>query len=261
MPRNPDYQTIKIVLCQIINQNNKRGGTLQSVTTLSSALNQICKEYGGERGNNEKVLLRAWNDLYRNGDIIPGTGISELSHSFFQVTDKGNESFEYLNRDPGNPQGYLEQLSKKTEIDNITKSYLDEALQTYNANCFRASAIMLGCASERLILNLAEILVIKIKNNGDKPSKKLNSWMISQIIDGIEHELNQKRKVFPDQLSKRYKKYWPVFVQVIRDARNKAGHPVDIESIGKSDVHSTLLIFAYFVELNKELEKWVLNNW
>jgi hypothetical protein len=261
MSKNPDYQTVKILLCQKIDQINKQGGTLQSTTTLSSALNQICKEYGGKRDDNEKVLLRAWNDLYRNGDIIPGTSISELSPSFFQVTDKGNESFEYLNRDPGNPQGYLEHLSKKAKIDHIAESYLREALQSYNANCFKAAAVMLGCASERLILNLAEILVGKIKGKGDKPSKKLGSWQIGQIIDGIEHELNQKEKVFPDQLGKRYKKYWPSFVQAIRDVRNKAGHPTDIESIGKPDVHSTLLIFIYFVELNKELEKWVLNKW
>ena len=261
MPKNPDYQTIKIVLCQIIDRVNNRGGTLQSVTTLQEALNRICNEYGGQRSQNEKVLSRVWNDLYRNGDIIPGTGISELSPSFFQVTDKGNEAFEYLNRDPGNPQGYLEHLSEKTEIDNITESYLDEALQTYNANCFKAAAVMLGCASERLILNLAKILAEKIKGKGGEPSKKLTGWMISQRIDGIEHELNQKKKVFSDQLRKRYEKYWPIFVQIIRDTRNKAGHPTDIEPINKADVHSTLLIFIYLIELNKELEEWVLNNW
>ena len=38
MPKNPDYQTIKIALCQIIDQSNKRGGTLQTETTLSGAL-------------------------------------------------------------------------------------------------------------------------------------------------------------------------------------------------------------------------------
>ena len=115
MRKNPDYQTVKIILCQEIERINKHAGTLQSTTTLRSALDKICREYGGKRDDNEKALLHVWNDLYRNGDIIPGTGISELSPSFFQVTDKGNENFEYLNRDPGNPQGYLEHLSKKAK--------------------------------------------------------------------------------------------------------------------------------------------------
>lgn len=261
MSKNPDYQTVKIALCQIIDQNNKRGGTLQAETILNAALKQICQECGGQRSQNEKVLKRAWNDLLRNGEISLGIGISNMSPSFFEVTDKGNESFEYLNRDPGNPEGYLKHLSKKAKIDNIAESYLCEALQTYNANCFKAAAVMLGCASERLILNLNKILIEKIKNKGDKPSKRLIDWRISQIIDGIEHELNQKKKTFPDQLSKRYEKHWSSFVQVIRDTRNKAGHPADIESISKPDVHSTLLIFIYFVELNKELEEWILKNW
>ena len=195
MSKNPDYLTVKITLCQIIDQNNKRGGTLQAETILSTALNQICQEYGGQRNQNEKVLKRVYADLLRNGEITSGIGISNMSPSFFEVTDKGDETFEYLNRDPGNPQGYLEHLSEKAEIDNITKSYLNEALQTYNANCFKAAAVMLGCASERLILNLAEILVEKIKGKGDEPPKKLTGWMISQRIDGIEHELNQKKKV------------------------------------------------------------------
>lgn len=261
MPKNADYQTIKIALCQIIDQSNKRGGTLQTETTLSGALDQICNEHGGQRSQNEKVLKRVWGDLLRNGEISLGIGISNMSPSFFEVTEKGNETFEYLNKDPGNPQGYLEHLSKKAKIDHVAKSYLDEALKTYNADCFKAAAVMLGCASERLILNLNKILIKKIKDKGDEPSDKLKDWKISLIIDGIEHELNQKKRFFSNHLKKRYEKYWSTFIQIIRDTRNRAGHPVEIETIDKADVHSTLLIYIYFVELNKELEEWILNNW
>lgn len=261
MSKNPDYQTIKIVLCQEIDRINKRGGTLQTATTLRSALDKFCKEYGGQRTDNEKALLRVWNDLKRNGDIISGTGISDLSPSFFQVTDKGNETFEDLNRDPGNPQGYLKVLSKKVKIDPITKSYLDEAQKTYNAECFKAAAVMLGCASERLILNLNEILIKKIKDKGDKPSKKLNSWRISQIINGIEHELNQTKKQFTNRLRERYEGYWSFLIHSIRITRNEAGHPVDIGQIDKPKVRLAFDNFAYLIELNNELEEWILNNW
>ena len=261
MPKNPDYQTIKTTLCQIIDKLNKRGGTLQAETILSSALDQICNEHGGRRSQNEKVLKRAWGDLLRNGEISLGIGISNMSPSFFEVTDKGNETFEYLNKDPGSPKGYLEHLSKKAKIDHVAKSYLCEALKTYNADCFKASAVMLGCASERLILNLRDILVKKIESAKGQASKKLVHRQISKVMDRIENELNQKKKQFPKDLSERYERYWSFLAHVIRITRNEAGHPINIESIKKPEVHLAFENFAYLIKLNKELEEWILNNW
>ena len=261
MLKNPDYQTIKIVLCQEIDRINKRGGTLQAETTLKSALDKICQNHGGQRKQNEKELKHVWSDLLRNGDIFLGSGISNMSTSFFEVSEKGNETFEYLNRDPGNPQGYLDHLSEKAKIDPITKSYLDEALKTYRADCFKAAAVMLGCASERLILNLNGTIVESIKRKSDEPSKNLKDWKISKIVDGIRHELNQRKKQFGNRLRKRYEGFWSALEYIIRESRNKAGHPADIEQINKSDVHLAFANFAYLVELNKEIEEWILNNW
>ena len=261
MPKNPDYQTIKIILCQIIDKLNKSGSTLQTETTLSSALDQICTEHGGQRAKNEKALKHVWNDLLRNGEISLGIGITNTSPSFFEVTNKGKETFEYLKKDPGNHQGYLEHLSKKAEIDYITKSYLDEALETYNADCFKAAAVMLGCASERLVLNLKEILIKKIKDKGENPSKKLRNRLISKIIDGIKYELNQKKEKFSNSLREKYEGNWLFLVHHIRITRNEAGHPINIESIKKPEVHLAFGNFVYLVKLNRELEEWISDNW
>jgi hypothetical protein len=92
--------------------------------------------------------------LFRNGILSWGYNLSNPEQPFYHVADYGLRILEKLSGDPGNPDNYMAFLLKNTALNPIALSYVEEALRTYNAACFKASAVMLGAASEGLVLTV-----------------------------------------------------------------------------------------------------------
>jgi hypothetical protein len=64
-------------------------------------------------------------------------------------------------------------LDRQLALDPVARSYLVEALKTYNAGCFKATAVMAGAASERLVLRLRDALVVRLTEAGRPISASL----------------------------------------------------------------------------------------
>jgi hypothetical protein len=68
---------------------------------------------------------------------------------------------------PDDPAGYLVRLREIPHMSSLVREYATEALQAYNARLYRASAVMLGVASEAAVLEAAEGLAA-ILNDTEK---------------------------------------------------------------------------------------------
>ncbi|GAF79886.1 unnamed protein product, partial [marine sediment metagenome] len=108
-------------------------------------------------GNNDaqqQAVLTVWNDLFRTGFLAWGLNFCNPSPPFFHVTEKGRNALKHISRDPSNPDGYIHYLETIVNLSDTTKSYIIEALETYNSNNYKASAVMIGCASESIIIEM-----------------------------------------------------------------------------------------------------------
>jgi hypothetical protein len=207
---------------------------------------------------NARLAMDAWDDLYRAGMIGYGLDLANLGHGWSHLTAFGKASLADWSRDPSNPAGYRGVVEPYLKDEPIARSYLGEALETYNKGTFKASAVMLGCAAEALNLSLRDKLVAKITAAGDAVPANLNTWIISHVLRGMEALLTARAKDMDRGLRDRFESYWPAWTGLFRMTRNEAGHPVSVDPITRDAMHAALLLFPEHARLSFDLSAWVV---
>jgi hypothetical protein len=205
----------------------------------------------------EQALLTFWNDLFRTGYLAWGYDLSNPEPPFCHVTIRGRRALQNLSRDPANPDGYLCHLTSKGHLNAISESYLKEALQTYNAGCFKATAVMIGAAAESIALQLRDVLTAKAGSLGRTIPKDLQDWRIKRVLDALKKELDNQKPKMQNALAQNFESYWPAFTQQVRAVRNDAGHPSSVDPVTHESVHASLLIFPELAKLSSELKDWI----
>jgi hypothetical protein len=244
--------TIRAVLLDVVNEFSRREHNFQSRAVLQEAWRrlQLSNVSGGDQ-----ALLTAFYDLFRTGHVSWGYDIANPDPPFMHLTEQGRRTLEHLSRDPANPDGYLAHLLSTTVLNSVADSYIREALRTYNADCFRATAVMVGAAAESIVLELRDVLVARITALGRTPARALNDWRVRRVLEALQSELNSQSSSMPNREA--YEAYWPAFTQQIRAARNEAGHPSSIDPVTPETVHASLLILPELARLAEELRGWV----
>lgn len=149
---NPSARKIRAKLLELIaEQNTQRSDS--SALQMHSVLREAQAQLGiGRNPKAEQKVLTEWNELFRTGFLAWGHDFNNEKPPFFHVTDRGSRALELAHRDPSNPEGYVTHLQLKSELGPISKAYLSEALDCYVAGSFKAAAVLIGAASERLVL-------------------------------------------------------------------------------------------------------------
>ena len=225
------------------------------VHNFFNGLISICKSSGIEF--NYPAALEYWWHLARIGVVaVPGGKLQLLmsgQHPEVVVTERGRKLLETGERSPHDPEKYILALKRLVhEPDAIALSYLDEAVGAWSAGLYRSSAVMLGCACERLVILLAEAFS---KVGGPQATKvsKLAANIpskISALFDAISNalmNLNGPQKLPGNLRDALDRKLLPVFEHA-RGLRNKSGHPTTAE-VSDQDAEAGLLLFPGFCDI------------
>ncbi len=258
----PDGQTMRRELLEVIQELSRNSPTsLQTSSILINAANRLGISNGPRDLESQQALLTLFNDLFRNGHLAWGLNLSNPAPPFCHVTEQGRRTLGHLSRDPANPGGYLQHLNANGQLNPISQSYIEEGLSTYNSNCYKAAAVMVGAAAEAIIIELGDTLATKINTLGRAPHRDLKDWRIKKVLDRLKVELDAKRGgAMPRPLEEMYEAYWAAFTQQIRTSRNDAGHPNSIAPVSYDTVHASLLIFPELVKLASELKVWISSS-
>lgn len=217
---------------------------------------------------NEKILFKmemlveiVWG-LARAGVIAladgkpasPGPGPNVPS---IVITQKGRELLEHKGATPHNKSRYMDAVNSCVHSpDDVVLSYLDEAVESWRSGLYRASAVMLGCACEKLILLLAEAIAnSKWQPHASQMKKKLSSRIfISKLFKHILDALiaGNKQKALPRSVSDAYDRRLSAIFDHARVLRNQAGHPTG-SKITVGDAEAGLLLFPGFYALVDEI--------
>lgn len=251
---SPTGEEIRRVVLEVINYYSNKDASFQSGTILGEAQRRLGINHNVSM---EQALLTLWHDLFRTGYLAWGYNLSNPNPPFCHLTDQGRRTLQHLSRDPSNPDGYLHHLNQTATLNPISNSYLKEALISFNTNCYKAAAVMIGASSEGLVLELRDTLVAKITSLSRTPGKDLEDWRIKKVLDALKKELDTKKPSIPTPLWEAYQGFWPAFTQQIRAARNDAGHPTNIDPVTEETVHASLLIFPELAKLSNELSSWI----
>jgi len=90
---------------------------------------------------------------------LPVWGCDDINPNwlFYGVTDYGQSILKREGARLHDPDGFLkESATTNPQADSAVLDYLEEAVRAFNSDCHKAAAVMLGCASEQLVLVLHE---------------------------------------------------------------------------------------------------------
>lgn len=254
-----DGARIREALLQAIANHEKKGSQFQSRSVLEDAASAL-----GIRGDRqlEQALLSVFSDLFRQGLLMWGYNIDNAGPPFMHLAEHGRAVLRNISRDPMNPDGYIASLKSSGHLQDhtIAMSYITEAIATYNADCYKSASVMVGGASEALLLDLRDAVVNKIKSAGGTPNPKLEDWKAKTVRDAIEEHLLKHKKAMGNELFERFTGYWRAFTEQVRYIRNEAGHPTQIDPVTREDVHASLLTFHEIARMVSEVKAWVITS-
>lgn len=247
-------QAIRATFLEVLAEYEGMGsGYFQSEPVLK----EVSRRLNARQRTDQQAILTLFSDLFRNGQLAWGVDLANPNAPFMHLTEVGRQTLRHISRDPANPDGYLSYLEKQGGLNEVAKSYIEEALKTYNSNCFKAAAVMTGAAAESVVLELRDAFIKRVKELGKEPPKDLSNWQLKRVLDALKRALDQQKNLMPGKLSEAFEAYWPAFTQQIRVARNDAGHPSGLNPVTPETVHASLLIFPELVKVSAELKVWL----
>ncbi len=209
-------------------------------------------------------------DLITQRVITPGStnNYSDANLPVLNVTEYGKKALENNLAIPHDYDRYISQLTKIRGLDSVIREYVEESLITFYRNCFKASAVMLGCASERAIDLLLESFAEAINDSQKQEVFKniLKKNGIQQRFDEFIGRLKGQKGGFSD-IRSRLKQDIGEDVEtaiegvfrLIKKYRNDAGHPKKI-SIDRSEMFTNLMLFQRYCEKIYLLIKYFKKN-
>lgn len=193
----------------------------------------------------QQIILTEWGELFRTGYLSWGHNLDNPDSPFFHLTAAGGAALASRARDPINPDGYLNHVDGMADIDDVCRSYLQDALRCYVADVPRAASVMLGAAAERLVLNIRDKVVARIQRadpNAAVPAA-LTDWRVRTVMAAVERYIDDNDDIMDHQLHESFDAHWASFGQQIRAVRNEAGHPQTIDPITRDTAHAGFLVF------------------
>jgi hypothetical protein len=256
-PTATEVREVLLQAAEQIRPKSQMDGSLQLNTLFQVASERL----GGRLSPDlEREILTQWHDLMRTGYFAWGLNLTNPNPPFFHFTDRGRKALERLSRDPGNPAGYLRHLQSVAALNPIADSYLREGLACFEAGLYKAAAVMIGAASESLVLELREATVQKLAQLKLPEPKGLADWRVKVLLDTLYTFLDGRKAAFPKELREEFEAYFLAFAQQIRASRNDAGHPSSVDPVTEEGVHASFLVYPELARLSNALSVWIVNS-
>jgi len=136
-------------------------------------------------------------------------------------------------------------------------------VRCYNNLCYKAAAVMIGCAAESIVLEVRDALLAqltatgKITNPPSKTHRALDSRMIKTVLDAITTIIDSYKGSMDHPLAESFTVNWPALTGNIRLMRNDAGHPKNVDPVSPESVHAAFLVFTFQAQLATNLITWM----
>lgn len=191
--------------------------------------------------------------LIIQGVITPGKDSSNPNLPFFRITDYGKKVLEAERFIPHDPTGYIDDLksSATTIVGKVSISYIEEALNCFNAGCHVASVLLLGIAAESVFLKFCDEILSSIVEP-DRTDFENKQWVKSKhrwVVDKYQSLAGSiRRESLPESLDVTLTSLY----DLIRRQRNELGHPQDTPP--EIDREQAFVFFRLFPGFVKDIE-------
>lgn len=165
--------------------------------------------------------------------------------------------------EPDDADSYLKALDNQVpDLDSLIKIYVREALGSYSAECYLASAVMLGVASERAFQLLGEAFADWLP--GEESARfrdvfnKPRQTYISKFLE-FRRRIEPARGRLPDEFSDNMSLMLDSVLDLLRITRNEAGHPTG-RRVDSDEAYIHLQMFGRYLKKLYALRAFFLTN-
>lgn len=206
---------------------------------------------GDEEHISELVREAMWDCLTKRL-IVFGMNGSNSNWPFYRVTEYGVGAVKSTTPQPYDPDGFMVHFDATCAgIEPAVRAYVAEAVLAFNSGCMRSAAVMLGCASEKLLLLLCDAFEGAVSDPAKKAklTKDLNAkWAISHKYATVRDRLDLMvtAKKLPHDHAETVSGELPAGFELLRRCRNAAGHPDVPGSVDPDTVFMNLRMFTEY---------------
>ena len=200
----------------------------------------------------QSIAREIFQELENCGYVYEGQagGMGDASqYPWFTITEYGKEALLSEDWLPYDPEGYVKALKNKVPtMDEITLSYIGEAVAAYNRRHLLSATITLGVASENLMLLLIETYTGWLAASRKASfQKKIAGRFISSQYKEFKREFTNDVKSFSKDIQVNWETYLDGVFNFIRFNRNDAGHPTG-KLFDAKVIYANLQIFADYAQ-------------
>jgi len=236
---------LELELLRWISTHNDRGLGIVHRDFLAHA-RAACPQVGPV--SKRRIMEAVWA-LVRTGlAYLDYDGGSSL-HWGLVPTAKGKTAAGSGELNPYDTEAYLKTLrAKAPQVSETVRQYAHQALVTFRNDCFLASAVMLGVASEAAFLEMAAAFAKWLPGNeGDK---------FRELVASTRRDYVDKFREFRPRFQK-YRSQMPgdagdnltldAIADLLRIYRNDCGHPTG-RQVSREDAFANLRMFVSYTE-------------
>ncbi|MDT4969835.1 MAG: hypothetical protein QOJ64_4572 [Acidobacteriota bacterium] len=204
------YEHFKIGISDVLT------GRLSAMRTVNSQLSP----------HDSELFLELFWDLFRQGIITLGNDDYNRAFPWFRVSSFGKKLLA-----GGNPYFFHDVSSYEKvitdnipEIDEVTLTYLKEAMQAFMSGCLLSSSVMLGVATEHSFMKLVEAVDA---NPTHAPSfaSVARERSILPKLNKFKKILDANMGILPSHVKEDLDTNFSGIISMIRNFRNESGHP------------------------------------
>jgi len=251
--------TVQSTILRLLSQRNvdKRLGRGQFYFSQ-----EVQKQFPEDKKPTENQINEILWNLLGKGLVYIDISQRSPEHWEWRLTGTGIKSANDEQFNPDDPERYLERLKKNVpEISPIVYQYSNEAVNCYYNQCYLASAVMLGAASEAVFLELAEASIPWLEGCGDGLQVILENPRQQYVnkFREFRKRLESRKMHLPSEIADKLSITFDSLLDQYRLVRNEIGHPSG-KTITREDQYISLQMFGRYLQTVYKMKSFFLGN-
>lgn len=178
----------------------------------------------------------------------------------WRLTNIGAISARDEHFNPDDPERYLSRLRANVpDMSDLVFTYAEEAVRCYTHECYLASAVMLGVASEAAFLEMAYASINWLQASGQRLQAVLDNPREPYVkkFEEFRKRIDPRKSELPPELADGMSLTFDSVLDLLRTSRNEAGHPTG-KSILREDQYNSLQMFGRYLKKLYDLRTFFL---
>lgn len=187
----------------------------------------------------EEIVGIVW-DLVVQGVVT----FTSQGYPWLRTTEYGKKVVEEEGPVPYDPSGYLGHIKTKASgISFLALEYLQEAIKCFRGGAYKATAVMLGVASEEAFLQL--IFSFEIKYNVKIIPETYKPFQ--QLREDFKNKFEPKKNELPADVKNNIEQTLNGIYDLIKKGRDDSGHPTGID-ISRDEILASFSVLPLYFE-------------